>query len=124
MLIQFTIQVDKDGVKIAPAAPNQVTGASSPQLLGPHFHAPGGGPPTNGPGGGPPTNGPGGIVFVVGPIIICGSGAGQTLVAGGPPTNGPGGGKGGAGKQEPAVGNPPAAENRAITKRVGRRARR
>jgi hypothetical protein len=51
----------------------------------------GAGAPTDGTGTGGPSGS--GMVFVIGPIVICGSGPGHTGPGGGAPTDGPGTGK-------------------------------
>ena len=112
MLIKFEIQLDgSSGAAIVqPVAQDQPPQNQAPQnqavqkQLSNAFTAnPGGDPPVKGPGTGPPsgTSSSGSsMLFVIGPIVICGSGPGHTGTAGGdPPVSGPN--TKGAGAPEP-----------------------
>ncbi len=102
MLIKFEIQLDGSSGAVVvqpvaqdPAAQNQVpqNQAAQKQLPDAFTANAGGDPPVKGPGTGPPS-GPSSsgssMLFVIGPIVICGSGPGHTGTAGGdPPVNGP-----------------------------------
>jgi hypothetical protein len=107
MLIEFKIHVDgSGGVTAVPASANAVNPAlPNEKVLGGTYRAAGatttspvatkgGSAPTDGPGAGMPTgSGSGsGNVFVIGPIVICGSVPGQTNAGGAAPTDGPGAG--------------------------------
>ena len=128
MLIEFKIQLDDNGgvsVVQAPAIANPNLAAQK-QLAAVYpatAHAAARGVAAKGPaaakdqpgGNGPPVDGPGteappaglslspgsGMVFVLGPIVICGSGPGQAGAGGAAPVDGPGTGAPG-GDQTPA----------------------
>lgn len=101
MLIEFKIQLDGSGA----ATVTQAQAAPNPSLPKQHelpvsFVATGAGgtkggdAPVDGPGAGTPSgtsSGPG-MVFVIGPIVICGSGPGNTGPGGDAPVDGPGAG--------------------------------
>jgi hypothetical protein len=106
------VQLPATYVAPGPVAPAPVAQAGgSPPLGNPGGSAPlgnpGGSAPLGNPGGSPPLGNPGGgasstgvesssgsgMVFVLGPIVICGSGLGQTGPGGAPPLGNPGGGK-------------------------------
>ena len=97
MTIEFKINLD-DGTNAISVDPRPLPNAPLQQQLGPHAHdATNLPPPGDPPGPGPkPGGGPGsgsGMVFVVGPIIICGSGSGQPGPGGDQPLQGPRPGK-------------------------------
>jgi hypothetical protein len=105
MLIEFKIQLDgSGGATVVPASANAVNPALPKQtVLGSTFGgasavaaSKGGDGPVDGPGGGPSTgsvsSSGSGMVFVIGPIVICGSGPGHTGPGGDGPVDGPGGG--------------------------------
>ena len=97
------VQLPATYVAPGPVAPAPVAQAGGSPPLG----NPGGSAPLGNPGGSPPLGNPGGgasstgvesssgpgMVFVLGPIVICGSGLGQTGPGGAPPLGNPGGGK-------------------------------
>jgi hypothetical protein len=111
MLIEFKIQWDDgSGATVVPASASSIdssapktvqlsSSASSPAATAPSpVGAKPTAVPTDGPGPGPhPGAGAGagvalgsGTVFVIGPIVICGSAPGQTGAGGAVPTDGPG----------------------------------
>jgi hypothetical protein len=110
MLIEFKIQLDgSGGATVVPSTANAVN-PSLPRetVLGSSFGAAGataaspvaskgGDAPIGGPGTGPPTgsvsSSGSGTVFVIGPIVICGSGPGHTGPGGDAPIGGPGTGQ-------------------------------
>jgi hypothetical protein len=101
MLIKFEIQMDDNGgVNVVQAQANPNPNLQGPQQLGVVYPGPvaanpkkGGAGPIDGLGTGAPSATPlssgsgSGMVFVLGPIVICGSGPGHT----GPGNTGPGG---------------------------------
>jgi hypothetical protein len=102
MLIEFRIQLDGTGTaKVTQAEAAINPSAPAEKQLGSFFVAPaagkpGGSVPIDGPGGGRPSGSASsgsGMVFVIGPIVICGSGPGETGMGGSVPIDGPGGGK-------------------------------
>jgi hypothetical protein len=107
MLIEFKIQLDDSGgATVVPASANAVNPALPKEtVLGSTYGAAGataaspvatkgGSAPIGGPGTGPPTgaisSSGSGTVFVIGPIVICGSGPGHTGPGGAAPIGGPG----------------------------------
>jgi hypothetical protein len=101
MLIEFKIQLDGTGTAkvtkaeaaVNPSAPpSKILGTSFAQAAGQK----GGSQPLGDPGGGTPGVSSGsGMVFVIGPIVICGSGPGETGAGGSQPLGDPGGGPAG-----------------------------
>jgi hypothetical protein len=102
MLIEFKIQLDGSGAARvtqaeAAANPSAATHKELGTVFVPAAAGPKGGsaPLGDGPGGGTPTgvSSGSGMVFVIGPIVICGSGPGETGLGGSAPLgDGPGGG--------------------------------
>jgi hypothetical protein len=104
MLIEFKIQLDDSGgATVVPASANAVNLAlPNETVLGSTYGATaaspvatkGGAAPIGGPGTGQPTgsvsSSGSGTVFVIGPIVICGSGPGHTGPGGAAPIGGPG----------------------------------
>ena len=95
MLIEFKINIDGDVATVVQADSTPLPNAPQQKELGPHYHEPdatpsqGGDQPGPGPhGGGGPGSGSG-MVFVLGPIVICGSGPSQTSPGGDQPGVGP-----------------------------------
>ena len=101
MLIEFKIQLDGTGADKV----TQAEAAVNPKAPTEHdvgtFFVPvagkaGGSAPIDNPGGGKPTGMSGtsgsGMVFVIGPIVICGSGPGHIGPGGSAPIDNPGGG--------------------------------
>lgn len=123
MLIEFKIQLDNNGgVSVVPAIAPALPGAPLQKVLAAHIPQPanpgaqppqaadagaqkgadalpaadvnaqqGGAAPVDSPGTGGPSGS--GMVFVIGPIVICGSGPGHTGPGGGAPVDSPGTGK-------------------------------
>jgi hypothetical protein len=111
MLIEFKIQLDGNGVaNVVPAQANPNPGSPPQKVLQAAFPnnpaaAPpppanpaansqkgAGDPPTDSTGTGPPSSSGSGMVFVIGPIVVCGSGSGHSAGAfarpgGDPPTD-------------------------------------
>lgn len=110
MLIEFKIQLDGTGAaKVTPAEAAVNPNAPSQKQLGTVFtpvaagQKGGSAPLGDGPRGGKPTgvsaSSGSGMVFVIGPIVISGSGPGETGLGGSAPLgDGPGGGPGGGNK--------------------------
>jgi hypothetical protein len=99
MLIEFKIQLDGNGgANVVPAQANPNPGSPPQKVLQAAFPnnpaaAPpppanpaanaqeGGDQPTDGTGTGPPSSSGSGMVFVIGPIVVCGSGSGHSAGA-------------------------------------------
>jgi hypothetical protein len=100
MMIEFKIQLDESGTPKVTKAEAAVNPSAPPEKqLGTFFipaGKPGGAAPVDGPGTGTPTgvSSGSGMVFVIGPIVICGSGPGETGRGGAAPVDGPGTGSG------------------------------
>jgi hypothetical protein len=102
MLIKFEIQVNGSGTATVTQAEAAINpNAPAQKSLGEAFVAPaagkkGGSAPIDGPGAGPPAgisaSSGSGMMFIIGPIIICGSGPGETGAGGSAPIDGPGAG--------------------------------
>jgi hypothetical protein len=127
MLIEFRIQMDDNGgVNIVPAQANANPNLQGQQQLGVAYVAPGPAAPnpavkkggdapisdlgTGVPAGAPLSSGSG-MVFVLGPIVICGSGPGHTGPGGDAPISDLGTGKPNGNDQAAAPNNKYAAAN-------------
>jgi hypothetical protein len=134
MLIEFKIQLDGNGgASVVPvqsnANPNsprhQLAAAFPPAPIGPAADAnvkKGGDPPVDGIGTGAPSSlssSGSGTVFVIGPIVICGSGPGHTGPGGDAPVDGLGTGKPDSKGQAAAPNNPVVQNNKDADAKVG-----
>ena len=97
MLIEFKIQLDGSGTAKVTQAEEAVNPNAPPEKQLGTFFVPvagkqGGAAPVDGPGTGTPAgqSSGSGMVFVIGPIVICGSGPGHTGPGGAAPVDGPG----------------------------------
>jgi hypothetical protein len=98
MLIEFKIQLDGTGAAKVTQAEAAVNPNAPPEKQLGTFFVPvagkaGGSAPIDGPGTGQPgasSSSGSGMVFVIGPIVICGSGPGHIGPGGSAPIDGPG----------------------------------
>jgi hypothetical protein len=123
MMIEFRVQLGDGGAVVVQAPSSNPPVVPQAKQLGAHNAPQSGNPPGNiGPGGNPPGNiGPGGnqpgsgsgMVFVLGPIVICGSGPAHTDTGGGHvvSSTSPGGGGHVVGGMAPDGPKPTAPES-------------